>query len=1197
MKQNLKGALSAALCVIMAVPWFSAPECKADEPSSAVCGIQTVSSCSSIKDSRAAENVPDGHGLKVTLNNAQSNAVNLYSSDFVSEISLTAEELAKGAFIIYFSHDETRTRALDGETERAYADNIFTFILDDVKSGPRLQLKDKKPVYFVSASDGRVLRLDSLRVSTNLALDSETGVYYSEGYWIIPGASLNLDGVSAEESHKLALIQCNPRNRKLNVDYEAATCNFYYDNFCFAEKLSDIFGEAPDGEFEYNAGSVYPVYKLGPGKAQGDISAPDKENGVKKHKNRISLRQRQNAYRADIYTGDSLYLSSVEVPAGDGYFRAFLNYGGITLIQAVSGNEISSLESFCGAGDINLDGERDIRDLVAFKKLVSESGNKYNSDMNADGRTDSADIALFRQILLGAEISVFSDKTEPAYLYDTESYPDYSKKYGVSKLENSNNKFIFKGKAYTYALTAENEEILALRDRVTGKLIDITDGAGTAVLYDENRNLIAKKSGIERFETDENRLTVHYTLSGDGAECASLVNTYTFLENCIKVSQHISFKSEAYTVSSKYSAIARNVFQKYTSADAAMVGKWVYPENGDYPYQLGESVGTVMKLDDNHSLYTFVKVKEDFALYAPSFPKQSIPLYFEDGSDIDLNAEYSLVPATVSGGEYDGYLPLFSGRGSDFAAGVFSETENTEKSTVFTGNSVDLRINVSNLVSNEIKYTLCYSVYDYYGGLVDVGSFENVPLAAETAENRLLHIEGNYGMYYLDLRVRTDKYEHTECYPFALIPKSDYKYRSSNPFGIASAADNGVEADAVTAGKLNVKIGTGNYRFIGNAKGYQRQLTEYLHENGVKINVQLNMNDVKPWGFKTVDEFVKAMNDYLPGLKDITDSVEVGNEINYSYTEGKEADPAAYAEKYINDMYIPSSDTVHNAGFKYANAGISACDTNWFDKVIGKTQELWDRTDILSVHPYGHPCMPDLNGKGEQSGKWNYEAALIRTVNALKKHGEKEWYITETGNTTPPANMMQTDLRTQADYEMRELILGHAYGASRIQLYCFFDRASYNNGYSIEDAELNYGIFYQPDFLGVVKPKPAAAAFAVINAVTDGIEQTEICDKYTRSDGTLRAFKLTLKDSEPVYAVWSNKYPLSNGVYGKQTVRVPSMPWVDKWNGKYENVTFETAAEKVEVTDIMGNVKIYAAENGRVTVPVSGSVLYIKGIE
>lgn len=62
---------------------------------------------------------------------------------------------------------------------------------------------------------------------------------------------------------------------------------------------------------------------------------------------------------------------------------------------------------------------------------------------------------------------------------------------------------------------------------------------------------------------------------------------------------------------------------------------------------------------------------------------------------------------------------------------------------------------------------------------------------------------------------------------------------------------------------------------------------------------------------------------------------------------------------------------------------------------------------------------------------------------------------------------------------MRELIMGHAYGASRIQLYCFFDRASYNNGYSAEDAELNYGIFYQPDFLGVVKPKPAAAAFAV----------------------------------------------------------------------------------------------------------------------
>lgn len=1202
MKKNLTRIISAALCLFLASPGVFAPEIAAETPYEAHNGIRVISDCSAVTGRRATENVPDGHGFKVALTAAGSNAENITNADYGTGIYFTRAELEKGAFVIYFSHDETRLRAADGKTEKTYADNVFMLIFDNMTGGARIQLggnkESTKPIYFVSSSDGRLLRFDTANASTGLAVDKETGTYYSEGYWIIPGASLNLDGISAEGSHSLAGIKCNPRNRTANGGYVNATCNFYYDNFCFAENLSDIFGTSESGGFEYEAGSVYPVYKLGPQRYAGKIAAPCAENGLKLHKNRISLKRGRTGYRADIYTDKSVYISSVEVPAGSGYTSAYLACGGDMLIQAVSGGSVSPTEKINCAGDINRDGARDVRDIIALKKLTAAAGCEYNSDLSGDGRTDAADTVLLRQMLLGLETAVFAGETVETYVYDENNYPDYSGKYGVSKLENSkNNKFIFKGAAYTYAVTAANEEILALNDRVTGDIIDITDGGGTAVLNDDGNALLVKKSGIERLVPEGNKLSIYYSLTGAAAENASIVNTYTFLENCIKVSQHITFKSDKYTAAAKYSSVARKVFQSYTSEDARMVSKWVYPENGDYPYQLGESVGTVMKFDNNHSLYTFLSVAEDAVLYPPSHPKQSIPLTFENGKDIDMTAEYSLVPATVSGGEYDGYLPLFSGRGSDFAAGVFPVTENTEKSTVFVGDSVDLRLNVSNLVPHGIKYTLCYSLYDYYGMLIDVGSFEDVPLAAETAENRVLHIEGKYGVYYIDLRVRTDNYEHTECYPFALIPSAEYKYRSTNPFGIASAADNGVESDAMLAGKLNIKVGTGNYRFVGNSKGYQRQMTEYLHENGVKINVQLNMNSIKPWGFKTVEEFVKAMNDYLPGLRSITDSVEIGNEINFSYTEGKEEDPAAYAERYINDMYIPSSDAVHSAGFKYANAGISACDTNWFDKVMGKTQELWDRTDILSVHPYGHPCVPDLCGRGEQSGKWNYEAALIRTVNALKKHGEKEWYITETGNTTPPLNMMQTDLRTQADYEMRELILGHAYGASRIQLYCFFDRASYNNGYSAEDAELNYGIFYQPDFLGVVKPKPAAAAFAVINSVTDGIEKTEEYGKYTRADGTLRVFKITRKDGGDVYAVWSNKYPLSNGIYGKQTERVPSIPWIDKWTGKYENVTFETENGSADVTDVMGNKKVYTAKDGKVTVPVSGSILYISGIK
>ena len=176
------------------------------------------------------------------------------------------------------------------------------------------------------------------------------------------------------------------------------------------------------------------------------------------------------------------------------------------------------------------------------------------------------------------------------------------------------------------------------------------------------------------------------------------------------------------------------------------------------------------------------------------------------------------------------------------------------------------------------------------------------------------------------------------------------------------------------------------------------------------------------------------------------------------------------------------------------------------------------------------------------------------------------------------------------------MVLGHSYGASKIELYCFYDRRSFGSGFDADDTEMNYGMFYQPDFLGVVKPKPVAAALAALNHVTDGIRKTESCDKYTRSDGTLRAFKMSVEGSGDIYTVWSNKYPLCNAVVGKQTDREPSLPWVDQWDGKYEDVTFDAAGSKVTVTDVMGNSKVYTAKNGKVTVPVSGSPLYISGI-
>ena len=144
MKKNLTRIISAALCLFLASPGVFAPKIAAQTPYEAHNGIRTISDCSAVTGRRATANVPDGHGFMVALTAAGSNAENITNADFDTGIFFTRAELEKGAFVIYFSHDETRLRASDGETEKTYADNVFMFIFDNMAGGARIQLGGNK---------------------------------------------------------------------------------------------------------------------------------------------------------------------------------------------------------------------------------------------------------------------------------------------------------------------------------------------------------------------------------------------------------------------------------------------------------------------------------------------------------------------------------------------------------------------------------------------------------------------------------------------------------------------------------------------------------------------------------------------------------------------------------------------------------------------------------------------------------------------------------------------------------------------------------------------------------------------------------------------------------------------------------------------------------------------------------------------
>lgn len=221
--------------------------------------LQLISSCSNFAAAKSTDKTPDGAGMKVVVN-GKTYAQNMDNPE--NKISVNRNALEKGAFVFWFGHDATRTLS-DGTTDIACASNIFSFFYDDVNN---MQLRgtasDPAPIYFISSADGTVLRNDTVNVSTGLAID-EAGKYYNEGYWVIPGSSLNLSLFTNDDNHSFRLLKCNPTNRNIKNQEVSAQFEYYYDNLCFVDNIEDILGSKTGDDFAYGAGSTYPVYKLG----------------------------------------------------------------------------------------------------------------------------------------------------------------------------------------------------------------------------------------------------------------------------------------------------------------------------------------------------------------------------------------------------------------------------------------------------------------------------------------------------------------------------------------------------------------------------------------------------------------------------------------------------------------------------------------------------------------------------------------------------------------------------------------------------------------------------------------------------------------------------------------------------------------------------------------------------------------------
>ncbi len=758
--------------------------------------------------------------------------------------------------------------------------------------------------------------------------------------------------------------------------------------------------------------------------------------------------------------------------------------------------------------------------------------------------------------------------------------------------------FKFLSDNYFYGIKNDKTEIIGVCD---GKNITpIFKGAGNMWLRSTRAVTLLEITGITDYSVNEidgyTTVTVNYEADGEFKLIEELSNTYTFKENGIFV--HSETKCRGLGDGLYLAGFKRNYYNPAKRTTNRMAYNWIYPENNDFPHPELEALCIAQEFGDTVTT-TFMHCNPRESMFDFSFDfTERLPVNIpRNATEIDYPYDICLVfqPKAV---ENQSYKALFMGKDMKFAAGVAS-VEDNKNSTFFMGRDLNLNINVTNISSSELNYSVRYNIMDHYNNEVDEGIFYNNVLQAGEVANRNIKLSlEKYGMYYLNLYVTDGAKEYREYYSFAMLEEFDFKHKEENPLGICGTHHETYEQGMATLELLKkiglpmVRLGRSydNKDFITHFKDYG--ITRYSAGTGWcrdEAGIQKFEKELKA----TCDEFSDCSYFLM------------ANEVDSPYKANYDT-----SKNFLEKTYIPYT---YDVAYKY----ISENHPHLLDKTIwqsnchGTTEWLeafyetgmWDNSPIIDIHSYSSPSGPDKVFSNQYdsmyANTYSQEYAMIRWKRITRRYGPKDMMVGETGFPTTPAygDTAEIDIRTQADFNTRIAFFFLEAGAKEITYYCLLDRTSLRVGVSGWN-EMNFGAVYDCDYYGVYMPKPWAAALATLTRQLDGIKACTHNEKYEEDEhGTLRAFDVEKADGK-MTVLWSNIYLQPNTTAPgrmNKVQREPMPTWVDRWV-ETETRSFDAVSDKVRVVDVMGNETILIPKDGKVDITVSGSPIFVYGI-
>lgn len=751
----------------------------------------------------------------------------------------------------------------------------------------------------------------------------------------------------------------------------------------------------------------------------------------------------------------------------------------------------------------------------------------------------------------------------------------------------NNFQFYYATDEYSYGISFDGYEIFSFVNS-DGTVSEALRGGGTFLIADKQmRMLTSSTKHISNYEViSPNRVTVYYD-TANGTQFTE----YTFNNNNVEVSAHVAFPYEISNLSGIH--LDRTFVNGYIDSEKKVSNNWIFPDNKDFPYRTFDSYVLTNYIDSSHKLYSFWRGEDANPLYVPdylsdcNFQVTQLP---DTLSSYAIN--YTLVFENLTTDLDSDYFALFKGKNSELAIGITPKHVVKSNTTLFDTKNVSLNINVSNIHKENVPYNIRYCIYDYYGKkYLDMKDARTLPSFSQANYSLTPSLKGN-GIYYLETSVSYSGKVHRELYPFIVYEPHTYQYTATSPFGVSGVRFNDYQPNDETVflakalGIANTRVCISLPDYIGTDYTLLQNYLAQLNANGTRVTGQYLL--ASDWTVpddpaRYASELATILSYVRPYLSDC----EVGNEINLKYLNlGMNEAMKLYLEKQYNPTQALITE---NYGLPFISAGVYLCQTNWLNAAV--VAGIWEELDILSTHAYSFPHSPDITR--DPSVDHSFESSLVRIRNFLNTYGEKTWYMSEFGYPTTPGNasgmFSGSDLRSQADYTIREFILGLSYGVDVLQSYALYDGVNTTLGTLDSNCEYHYGMFYSQDYYGRVMPKPLAMSYITMTQTLDGFAS---CAEVPNVSAKSRIFELKLQQTDsPIYVCWTNKYPLSTDYLFSRT---PGLPWKNQWTSS-EKITFYTDTY-AEVIDSQGNTTRYYPKKGIVSIPITGEPVYIKNV-